>query len=31
MPTWDDPQRVAEVILATTARAGQAAEAQRSA
>ena len=31
IPTWDDPQRVAEVILATAARAGQGAEAQRSA
>jgi pimeloyl-ACP methyl ester carboxylesterase len=31
IPTWDDPQRVAEVILATTARAGRGAETQRSA
>ena len=31
IPTWDDPQRVAEVILATAARAAQDAEVQRSA
>jgi pimeloyl-ACP methyl ester carboxylesterase len=31
VPTWDDPQRVAQVILATTDRAGQGAEAQRQA
>ncbi len=31
IPTWDDPQRVAEVILATTARAGQGTEVRRSA
>lgn len=31
IPTWDDPQRVAEVILATTSRAEHGAPAQRSA
>jgi len=31
IPTWDDPERVAEVILATAQRAGQGAEAQHSA